>query len=193
MKHPHYSPPCPPPVPSGCSCGESRFLLPKILASGKMHRHRQCYPLCLSCLPREAAPPFTVADAIVCGQPVWQEIPCHERGGILLSVTLPLSLSLRDANGCPLNASSSIEEKLRLRFSCRENECWRGQIYVQGAVRLCGCGSISCDGCGDVPLEVMLEGYILAPCQIGSPACPPPCPEGRPWYPQPRFDPWNNR
>ena len=162
----------------------------RILACGKLHRPRQCYSLCLDHLPAPARPPFTVVDAAVSAAPCWTEMPCCQRGALRLEVTVPLTLRVRDGCGRFYTASATLEDELRLRLSCPENECWRGQIFVQAAVRLCG-NCCPCDpGCCEAPLEVMLEGYVLAPCAMGVPA--PSCrPEPRPWYPQMGFDPFN--
>lgn len=171
---------------------QGSFLMQKILACGQLHRRRFCYSLCVTGLPCQAVPPFQVIDAAVCGQPRWEEIACHERGAVLLEVTIPLCLRIRDCQGCVFTAESSIRDQIRLRLSCPEQECWRGQIFVQAAVRFCGPACESTDACFDVPLETLVEGYILSPCAMGAP-CPPPCPEPRPWYPQPRFDPWKGK
>ncbi|MBE5782353.1 MAG: hypothetical protein E7329_03445 [Clostridiales bacterium] len=176
-----YSPE--PPRPSGA------FLMQRILGKGQLHRRRACYSLCLcACSSHDH---LQLLDVTVSGNPQWEEIPCHERGAILLQVTVPLLLRIRDENGCVFSKESSLNEQLRIRLSCREEESWRGQIFVQAAVRLAGCARMQA-GCFEAPLEVMLEGYILSPCAMGA-SCPPPCPEPKPWYPQPRFDPWNDR
>ena len=164
----------------------------RILGCGKLHRRRQCYSLCLDGLSCQAQPPLSVIDAAVCGAPQWEEVPCQERGVVLLRVTVPLTLRLRDACGCFFTAESSLEEQLRIRLSCQECECWRGQIFVQAAARLCANACPCEQNCCDTSLELLLEGFILAPCSVGAP-CPPACPDNRPWYPQPRFDPYQDR
>lgn len=177
---------CPPPLPPRPA---GAFLMQRILGKGQIHKRRACYSLCLcSCKDTEC---LQLLDVMVSGHPRWEELPCHERGAILLLVTVPLLLRVRDENGCIFTLESALEEQLRIRLSCREEESWRGQIFVQAAVRLSGCARLQ-NGCFDAPLEVMLEGYILSPCAVGA-SCPPPCPEPRPWYPQPRFDPWSHR
>ena len=193
-------PPCPSPCPSQpappCGCPpdapslRGNFLMQRILGCGKLHRRRQCYPLYLTGLPAQANPPFQVVDAMVSASPRWEEQPCHERNAILLRVTVPLTLRVRDDCGCFFTAESSLEEQLRIRLSCQEGEWWRGQIFVQAAVRpwgsACACQQNGCD----LPLELLLEGFVLSPCTMGTSACPPPCPDSLPWYPQPRFDPY---
>ena len=91
---------------------------------------------------------------------------------------------LRDRQGCLFTARASLEETLRLRLCCPEQECWRGRIYLQAAARLCG-NACPCDGDGCCParLELCLEGFLLLPCAAMPPA--PACPaDPRPWYPQ---------
>ncbi len=177
---------CPPPEPP---CPSQGFLMQRILGKGRLHKRQGCYSLCIcDCRENDG---LQLADAAVCGQPRWEELPCHERGSVLLHVHLPLLLKIRNAQGCIFTAESSLEEQLKIRLSCRAEESWRGQIFVQGAVRLCGRSCLGDSGCFRASLELLLEGYILSPCAVGAP-CPPPCPENKPWYPQPRFDPWNH-
>ena len=183
-------PPAPWPAPcpdrgwaEGCaSLPPGGFLMQRILASGRMHRRRQCYPLCLEEVPPEARPPYAVVDAMACGMPGWTEVNCPERGAILLQVTVPLALRLRDGGGCVFQARSTLRECLKLRLACPEAECWRGQIFVQAAVRLCGGACPAEHGQCETPLEVLLEGWMLSPCTMGRPQ-PAPCPDARPWYP----------
>ena len=160
----------------------------RVLGSGKLHRRRECYPLCLE-LPGAADAPFSVLAVWADGAPCYEELPCHERGAALLSVSIPLAVQLRDAAGRCFTLSAAIQEELRLRCACPEQECWRGQIYLQAAARLAGSCCLDGTGCGSLPLELILEGYILTSCMMGAPVAPP-CPEAKPWYPQPGFDPY---
>ncbi|MBR3107706.1 MAG: hypothetical protein IKH30_11105 [Clostridia bacterium] len=176
---------CAPPPPS---CGE--YLMQRILASGRVYRRRTCYPVSLNALPEQARPPFTVLDAASCYAPCWEELPCRDRRGITLLVTVPLTLRVRDGNGCVYTVSTEIQEELRLRCLCPDCERWRGQPIVQASARLagrpCPCDCVRCE----VPLEVSIEGYLVAPCAVGGPE--PPChPRPLPWYPEPIYDPYN--
>ena len=173
--------PCAPQPPGG-------FLMQRILAFGRLHHPRQCYSLRLAGLPCQALAPFTVTDAAVCAPPRWEEMPCRERGALLLRVTVPLTVRVQDGSGCVFTAESALEEQMRLRMYCPDSECWRGQIFVQAAVRLCGRCAGCCGETCDVPLEVMMEGYVLASCAMGRQE-PPCCPDPRPLYPQPRYGP----
>lgn len=182
-------PPCPEaPEPLSSCCGG--FLMQRIIAVGRLHRRRKCAALCLDGLPSQAQPPFTVVEVSLRALPSWEEMPRRCPQGLALLVQLPLQVRVRDGCGRTYTVSSAIEEELPLRFECPQNECWRGQPFVQAAVRLagraCPCGGCQCD----VPLEVLLEGYILAPCTLGRPSNG--CPPSRPWYPQPIFDPYND-
>lgn len=177
--------PCPAPPPTG------RFLMQRILASGKIHRRCQCYALCPDSFPCDGHPPYTLVDAALSASPLWQEIPCHERNALLLQIRLPLALKVRDNAGCISIIHTEIAEQLRLHCAISESECWRGQIYVQGAVRPCGCAQFCPPGPVDARLEVMLEGFLLVSCPMGVPPQQA-CPQHKPWYPQPRFDPWND-
>ena len=159
----------------------------RILASGCIHRRRQCYPLCLNGVTEQARPPVSVMDVAVCAAPQWEEACGWNRRGLELLITVPLLIRLRDGAGCASTAQSCLQETLRLIPKAPERECWRGQVYVQAAVRLAGCAACRDDPCS-VPLEALIEGYILAPIAVNaaSPVCPYP---QKPWYPQPCFDP----
>ena len=173
---------CSPPQPRG------QYLIQKIIGSGKLHRRSQVYCLYPACIPAQARPPFTVVDVITAGDPAWEEAPCPERCALLIRVFIPLLVRIRDCNGCLYTVSARIEDEFRLRVSCPEHECWRGQIFVQAAVRLCGSACrCSCAEEGiRTPLEVMVEGFLLVPCPVGTGQ--PPCPPPKPWYPEPCQD-----
>ena len=64
-----------------------------------------------------------------------------------------------------------------------------GAALSEAAARLAGSCCLDGTGCGSLPLELILEGYILTSCMMGATAAPP-CPEAKPWYPQPGFDPY---
>ena len=205
MKHAYHPSPCGcgparpnPPVrpPQEDSCNRppvpcrGGYLMQRIFASGRLHRRQGCYALCLDQLPCSAQPPFTVLEVCSCGMPQWEELPCRNRQTLLLQVQIPLQVRLRDGCGQTYMVSSSIVEELPLRYECPSNDCWRGQPYVQASVRL-ACRPRPCEAncpC-DTPLEVLIEGYILAPCIMGCPDRPA-CPPSLPWYPQPMFDPY---
>ena len=173
---PQERPDCAPPQP----CGE--YLMQRILASGRVYRRHACYPVSLNALPEQAQPPFTVLEAASCYAPCWEEAPCRDRWGKTLLVTVPLTLRVRDGNGCVYTVSTEIQEELRLRCLSPAYECWRGQPMIQASVRLagrpCPCDCTRCD----VPLEVCIEGYLIAPCAVGRPE-PSCCPRPLPWYP----------
>lgn len=180
---PYTPPPLPPKPAMGINpCGG--YLMQRVIAFGRLYRRRECYPICLNCLPPQAEPPYTLIAACVCGQIRWEECPLRDRRGMSLHVTIPLQVRVRDAQGCMYAVNTEIEEELTLRYTCPPSECWRGTPYVQAAVRLagraCPCGSAQCEA----PLEVSLEGYMLATCMINPPMTPQ-CPPDRPWYPPP--------
>ena len=178
--------PQPPRHPSG------PFLLHRILGTGKTHRRCQCYPLSVDSFPCQGTPPYTLINATTCGELTWQELPWHEKGAVLLQVSIPLALQLRDSQGCIFSVSSSIEDQVCLHCFCPEAECWRGQIHLQAAVRLCGCPQFCQERPWEARLEVILEGFLLTACPVSGPGKPP-CPPPRPLYPESPFDPWQNR
>ncbi|MBQ9264844.1 MAG: hypothetical protein IJ189_11650 [Clostridia bacterium] len=187
MKHCHPAPPCPPMQPM---CGG--YLMQRILACGKLHRRPECVFLCPDQLPRDARPPFTVTDAALCGQPHWEELPCRCRGSIALLVNIPVTLRIRDGCGRQFTVDTTLEAELTLRSCAPEADIWQGQIFVQAAVRpFRGCLPRQGDG-RDVAVELIIAGYLLSPCAVPGPDRPNCCPDPRPLYPQPRFDPYGD-
>ena len=182
-RHPTVPPPPPDRGPRG------GFFMQRILACGKLHRRSQCCEVCLSALPPEARPPYRVTDVAVCSCPQWEEADEEWRNALSLLVTVPLKVRLRDAGGRCYAVPASITQSLCLRCECPARECWRGQIFVQAAVRL-SCRPQPCDqkACA-LPLEVLLEGYVLSPCAVNC-GNRPACHDTRPLYPQPLFDPY---
>ena len=172
------------PAPPGpCDWGGG-YLMQRILARGSLHSCRGCYSLCFSCLPEDACGPLCLQDVSVCAPPQWEEAPCRDRRGLPLLVTVPLMAQVQDSAGRRFCLPTALKEELLLRFLCAPGECWRGQPVVQAAVRLAGrrC-SFSCDRC-EAPLEVFIEGYLVAPCSLRD-AEQPCCPRPLPWYPEP--------
>ena len=188
---PRPEPPRPPERPDCApphSCGE--YLMQRILANGRVFRRRACYTVSLNALPEQAQPPFTVLEAVCCCAPCWEEMPCRDRFGKTFLVTVPLTLRVRDGCGQMYTVPAEIQEELRLRCLAPAYECWRGQPVIQAAARLtgrpCPCDCARCD----LPLEVCIEGYLIAPCAVGRPEQPC-CPRPLPWYPEPICDPYN--
>lgn len=195
MKPFSHSPFCcdnrPPKRPEAQSSSANRFLIHRILASGKLQRRCQCYSLALDALPCQGNPPFMVIDAGLGGNPTWQEIPCHERGTMLLNVMLPLAIRIRDSCGNIFTAVSSLEEQISLCIFCPDQQCWRGQISVHAAIRLCSPVPIGHNGSFDARLDVCMEAYLLSSCALRGPESPA-YPPSKPWYPTPGFDPWKD-
>ena len=172
-------------IPNAAPPAHGCFLMQKILGSAKIHHRRKCYPVKWNCPPVSGT--LTLTEVSLCGSPSWEEIPCHERNVRLLHIRIPIILHFRDSCGCMHQSSSEIEEQLLLPLCCQPCDAWRGQMLIQAAVRLCGSICIQPDCFCEVPLELILCAYLVAPCACGTPASPP-CPPPKPWYPQPHFD-----
>ncbi len=111
------------------------YLLQRILACGKLHRRPECVFLCPDLLPRDAQPPFSVPDAAVCSTPQWHELPRRGCSGLTLLVNVPVALRLQDRCGRVFQAELPLEAELTLHERCPEKESWRGQVFIQSAVR----------------------------------------------------------
>ncbi len=154
MKKPLRPSPCgcrrpPPPRPDReedfCGCARPQpfpsfcggYLMQRVFAAGTLRR-RICHSLCLDGLPAQAQAPFSVTDASLCGQPRWEETPCSDPRSLRLRVFMPLLFRVRDGCGCDYCLTDELEVNLSLRASCPPDHCWRGQPFVQAAVRLAG-------------------------------------------------------
>lgn len=160
------------------------YLMQRVIGRGQVLKRCARTALCPPCglCPCRA----TLKDVCVAGAPCYEELPCHERGVILLCVRIPL-IARVCADGQVDSFPAEIEETLRIRLSCPRAECWRHQIKVSAAVRLCDAGCLGTDGCFAARLDVCLDGYLLADCLVCDPCdevCPP---RHLPLYPQPRL------
>lgn len=172
--------PMPPEMPE---CG-SGYLMQRILAGGQRVFRPAELCLCPNQLPCAAQAPFTVLEAGVIGCPQWQEIPCRRRDALALLVNVRIALRLRDACGACFSVETGAEEELLLRCRCPVQDCWRGQIVVQAAVRPYRSRGCRCRGDERIPVEMLLEGFLLSPCTVNCPGQPA-CPDQRPLYPEP--------
>ncbi|MBR1585088.1 MAG: hypothetical protein IJ662_06070 [Clostridia bacterium] len=165
--------PCPP-SSGGC-------LAMRILACGQLHRRPECVFLCPDSLPCGARPPFTVLSAVTCGADQWEALPAC-RGGVRLLLKTPVSLRVRDGCGTVIPMDLTLQAELTLRCRCPENELWRGQYFVQSAVRPWR-GRLPRQNNGwEIPLEWLAQGFVLSP---GVQPFPDPCrcADPRPLYP----------
>ena len=155
------------------------YLLQRILACGKLHRRPECVFLCPDLLPRDAQPPFSMPDAAVCGTPQWQELPRRGCRGLTLLVNVPVALRLQDRCGCVFQAELPLEAELTLHERFPEKESWRGQVFIQSAVRPWNRSIANQGNDREVALEWLVEG--LSPCPVSGGPC---CPDPRPLYPR---------
>lgn len=167
----------PPELPDRCAAA---FLMQKILASGQLHRRCSLDIPDFCAFPDGVQPPYTVTDAFLCGDPAWREDSCMDRCGLRLQVTLPVCIRLSDACRCSFTVPDRIEETLVLRPCRSVQDCWRGQIYLQAAVRLACSPRRLPEKCAGIPLELLVSGYLLCAC----PTRPvDPCWDQRPLFP----------
>ena len=162
------------------------YLTQKIIACGRIN-HRKRYPLCLSCLPCQARPPFAVLSVCCDGAArVLNALrPCGST--LCLALEIPISVLLRDNCGRQFRVTDAIREELPLTFAECAPDFPMAQPLIQCQVRLsgrcCPRGESECE----LPLDVCVQGYMLSPC-------PPPrdchCPPRLPWYPEPIVNPY---
>ena len=176
-------PPLPPCPPETCRCDRCRapaepckpfpphsFLLPRILACGRVWLRRTPFCLKLTCVDPCAQPPYTLVSAEPTGAPPCWETrpapPCH----MGLHVWIPLLCRLRDGCGNVFTGEATIEADLTLRLTMPQAECWRDTLVVLPCVRLV-CAQPADTLCIDAQLEVLAEAYLTRwePCLAGVP------------------------
>lgn len=162
--------------------GRGRYLIQRVIGQGRLERRCLRVNLCPPCgsLPCGERAVLTCARA---GEPRYEELPCHERGAMLLRVVVPLALTVCvDGRECAV--PSETTQTLRIRLFCPAEECWRHRVILRAAARLCRRACLCDDGCFDAAIDLCVEGYIAADCVIGAPDCDP-CPPRLPLYPPP--------
>ncbi|MDR3050532.1 MAG: hypothetical protein LBU67_02260 [Oscillospiraceae bacterium] len=174
-------------APPAHACGSGGdYLLPKIVCFGRewVRNFEACLPL--ADIPCDAHPPFTLCR--VCAAPVppdWQEEPpaaCDPKG-LVLSVHIPLDITLRDGADCLHAARSDLWVRVRGRLRCPREECWRYRWVVVPAVRLARAPAPTCGNEAPVCLEVCVEAYLVRPEPVCRQDCHPVCPPIPPLYP----------
>ena len=171
--------------PCGRCEQRGRYLIPRVIGQGqtilRRARVRLCPDVCAPC----GAQLIGVQAA---GAPYHEELTCHERGAMLLRVAVPLTLRIC-ADGCERDLPAETVQTLRIRLSCRREECWRHRVELRAVARLISPVCLSYDGCFDAALDLCIDGYLVADCVVGAQpdACPPP---PRPLYPEPRGRAW---
>ncbi len=187
--------PCPPPCPPECSppckhpCPPQHtqgVLLNKIICSDRKFMPRLCVDLPLESLPCCAKAPYTVLMVQQSGAPPWWT-PLENRGmygRLCFRVCIPVCCQVRDACGCFFSTTAVVEVDAALSPRCDPAECWRHNLVIVPAVRLCCAPVCTQDQMATVQLEVCLEMYLtrLEPAYVKAPT--PPCPD-LPLYPPP--------
>ncbi len=163
-----------------------RYLIQRLIGQGQIAKRCARARLCPPC-GCELSDCAELIGVCASGEPTYEELPCPERGVLLLAVTVPLLLRVR-VDGCERSIPSEITQTLRVRLDCRRDECWRHRVELRAAARLCRACRLCGDHCFDANIDLCIDGYIVADCVVGSPTddcCPPP---RLPLYPQPRCD-----
>ncbi len=143
-------------------CDQPRFLLPRILASGRIHQRCASFTLQPECLPDCLRPPLMLVSVSAgCQTPQWELLPGDRHNEACVHISIPLICRVRDCSGCTFSAPACIETDAVLRLPMPFAECWRANVLVQPCVRMiCPPPSSAC-GCFDVQLEVAAEVWLV--------------------------------
>lgn len=168
----HMPQPCPPPdcrwdgcAPPSCpphACHDAqRFLLPRIISSGRTWLRRECFTLHLDGLPSCLQMPLMLISVAASGEaPQWEPLPDAHPGQMRLHICIPLTCQVRDCSGCTYTAHATIEVDACLRLQAPQCECWRSTLMLLPCVRLVCPPPCADSPCFDVQLEVLVEAYL---------------------------------
>lgn len=182
-------PPCPPPKSSCCTkpAVSTGYLLPKILCSAREWVRCTEMNIRIHGLPELLAQPVQICEICVSNEPPrWEEdaLCNHDRRALVLVVEIPLSVTLRDAEGCLHRGTSEIFVRVRVPMGAHRDECCCSQWVILPAVRMVGCATQSCEDIFCVRLEANVEAYLVRPEAVCRTEPRPICPT-LPLYPQP--------
>ena len=167
---PPLRPPCP---PETCRCDHCRpqppckpfppssFLLPKILASGRVWLRQTPFCLQITGIDPCAEPPYTLLSVDAgSAPPRWEVLPCQSRGMMALHVWIPLCCRVRDGCGNTFTGNAEAETEISLRLTMPPHECWRSTLVVLPCVRLVCAPQPSDTLCITAQLELLAEAYL---------------------------------
>lgn len=153
---------------NGCSGGSSGFLLPRYVSIGRTFQRQMTQTLCADDIPECADSPLTLVGVSVSGQATWEQLSeCRQQ---LLRVTVPVTLQIRDCSGRCRTGHSTVTLTIPL-CGCRQQDLWRGQLYVAPCIRLAAPVTENDDGCFDAPLEVSAEVFLVRLVATSSTSC----------------------
>lgn len=181
---------CAPMPCSPCCDMTRRYLVDRILCSGR--EWIRCLDTCLcitgicDCLPA----PLTLTEVCYDGGPVeYRECAGAQRGALVYEVDIPLRAVIQDAACCTHVGCTKICVRVCIPLNCSRGECWQTRVVFVPAVRLV-CGPVCSQGLSfDARLECVVEAYLVRPEAVGAadPCCKP-APRPLPLYPVP-YDP----
>ena len=148
------------------------FLLPRILAAGRIWLRRTPFCVKLTNVDPCAQPPFTLLSVDPgCAQPRWENLPSPSPHQMCLRVWIPLLCRLCDGCGNAFAAEGEIEVEVPLRLTMPPHECWRATLTVLPCVRLVCAPPPTDTLCITAQLEVIVESYLTRweSCMAGVP------------------------
>ena len=147
------------------------FLLPRILAAGRIWLRRTPFCLKLTELDPCAQPPYTLLSVDVgSAAPHW-EACTPDRGPMVVRVWVPLCCRVKDGCGNVFTAHAEAEAEVPLRLTTPPAECWRSTLVVLPSVRLVCVPQPSDTACITAQLELLIEAYLTRweSCMAGVP------------------------
>ena len=172
-------PPCPPdpcscdrcPRPEGCFPPHS-FLLPRILASGRIWLRRTPFCLTLTNMDPCAQPPYTLLSVEASSaQPRWEIASSPNPHRMCIHVWVPLCCRVKDGCGNVYTAEAEAEADVPMQLTMPAAECWRNTLVVLPCVRLVCAPQVSDTLCITAQLEMIVEAFLTRweGCMVGMP------------------------
>lgn len=134
-------------------------LTPRIIGTGRLCTRVNDLTLCVQDIPECAVTPYALVSVSASGPVDW-EFVAVERWRAVLRVTIPLTATIRDCNGCTFTGHSSITVEVPVRISIPTTDLGRAHVAVQPGVRLLCVSGCSEDGCFTVSLAVLVDVYV---------------------------------
>ena len=123
-------PDAPCPRPEGCFPPHS-FLLPRILASGRIWLRRTPFCLKLTNVDPCAQPPYTLLTVEASGAPPrWETSPSSHPHRLCIHVWVPLCCRVKDSCGNVFSAEAVAEADVPMQLTMPAAECWRNTLVV---------------------------------------------------------------
>lgn len=163
-------------------CMSKGYFLQQIHGHGYQDKH--CCPYTIYTDGHCEYPhPGDIRHLEVCGEAECTVLHGCRANEIQVRVRIPLLLNLCTC-ACDSTAYAFIEDTVPIRFYGCTDELWKCRPLANACVRMCR-NNACCKEHSSPSLDVHIQVYLLCGCVMHPARSSCPCPETKPWYPQP--------